>query len=663
MIEILLLGPLEVRDGERTIEVPRQKQRALLAALALDAGRVLSKNQLVDRLWGEQAPARAGHALENYVSQLRKLLGDGAIRTRAPGYVLEVEREQVDALRFERLAREGRPEEALALVRGSPLADVASEPFAAAEVARLEELELGAREELGEQQLRAGRHADAVLELERLVAAHPYRERLRSLLMLALYRSGRQADALAAYREAREALVEGLGIEPGEELQELERAILRQDAALRAPERARTAPAGGRPARKTVSVLYAVVPEARERDPEARDPARAVVERHGGRVEHVLGDALVAVFGVPAVREDDAARAVRAAEELGISAGVATGEVYVPGGVEPVAGEPLSSAEQLARSAGEGEVVLDETTRRLAGGRGLRFDSPLVGRARELSAIRDAFANAVHSGTCQLVTLVGPPGIGKSRLIADAASQLGDGAAVHVLDDDQDALQESIDRFRRTPALILCAARPEDSLPSAAVDSRTILLEPLGDEESGQLMDNLLGEADLPQIVRRYIVESAGGNPFFLEEFLASLIDRDVLQLQSGTWTTQELPSLAVPPTIHALLAARIDRLPHDERIALELASALGKPFAAETVAGLAPGELADEVPALLVLLARRDLLLPAPGGGYSFRHGLLRDAAYESIPKWTRAELHERLGEDEEASRLRAELDGMSDA
>jgi DNA-binding SARP family transcriptional activator len=668
MLELRLLGPLQVRDGGRTIEIRRQKQRALLAALALQAGRVVSKDRLVDHIWGEQATAGAGHTLENYVSQLRKLLGEALIVTRAPGYLLAVDPAQVDVVRFERLVNEQRPEEALALVRGSPLADVASEPFAAAEIARLEELELQAREQLLALRLEQGRQAESVPELERLVAAEPYRERLRALLMLALYRSGRQADALAAYRNAREALVEGLGIEPGEELQELERAILRQDPSLRGPSTAGAEPERlARPGRKTVTVLYALLPGGRRLDPEADDPrreaARALIERHGGRVEHVFGDALVAVFGVPSVREDDAARAVGAAERLGGRVGIATGEVFVPGGAEPVTGEPLALAEALAREAAEGEVRPAETTRRLAGGRGLRFDSPLVGRGRELAAIENAFEDAAEPGTCQLVTLVGPPGVGKSRLIAEAASRLGDAATVLVLDDEHDAVEDAIDRLRRTPALILCAGRPEGPLPSAAVDSRTIVLEPLGDEESGQLIDNLLGETDLPPIVRRYIVGAAEGNPFFLEEFLASLIDRDVLRLEGGTWTTQELPALAVPPTIQALLAARIDRLPADERLVLELASVVGRDFDAGKVAELAPEELREEVPALLALLGRRDLVLQTPDGGHSFRHLLLRDAAYESMPKRTRADLHERLGDGEQARRLRAELDGVSAA
>jgi DNA-binding SARP family transcriptional activator len=667
MLEVRLLGTLEVSDGERTIDIRRQKQRALLAVLALNAGRVVSKDRLADHLWGEHATAGAGHTLENYVSQLRKLLGDTLIVTRAPGYVLDVDPEQVDALRFERLVRDSQPEEALGLLRGSPLADVASEPFAAAEISRLEELEQSAREELISLRLAQGRHAEVVPELERLVAAAPYRERLRGLLMLALYRSGRQADALAAYRDAREALVEGLGIEPGEELQRLERAILQQDASLQAPT-PRDVPT--RPSRKTVTVLCALLPVA-PRDPEAvdraGDRARAIIERHGGRLEHAVGDAFVAVFGVPAVREDDAARAVRAAEELGGRAGIATGEVLVPGGEAPVAGEPVALAERLAREAADGEVRLSETARQLAGGRGLRFDSPLVGRERELAALNEALEAAAATGSCQLVTLVGPAGIGKSRLIEEFVSA-GSPEAVVLDDADWASVEAAVDRLRRSPALIVCAARPElfEEEPvwgGGKVNSRTIVLEPLDDKESEALMDNLLGEADLPPIVRRYIVGAAEGNPLFLEEFLASLIERDVLRLEGGTWTTQELPALAVPPTITALLTARIDRLPADERLALELASVEGRDFDADTVVALAPAELRDDVPALLGLLAQRDLVVPAGAGAYSFRHQLLRDTAYESIPKRTRADLLERLGRADEARKLRDELDGVSAA
>ena len=712
MLEVRLLGPLEVRDGERTIEIRRRKQRALLAVLALDAGRVLSRDRLVDRLWGERPPAGAGHALENYVSQLRKLLGPTAILTRAPGYVLDVGHDQVDVLQLERLVRERRPEEALALVRGAPLADVATEPFAQAEIARLEELELSAREELFALRLEQGRHAEALPELERLVATQPYRERLRGLLMLALYRSGRQADALAAYRDAREALVEGLGIEPGEELQELERAILRQDATLRAPETAPAppeTPRAPRPARKTVTVLFALLPEAAPLDPEAlgaardrsRELARTVVERHGGRVEQAAGDGVAAVFGLPAVREDDARRALRAAEELreelGARVGLSTGEVFA--GEGQVAGEPPAEAERLARAAAAGEIAVSETTRRLAAERGLRLDSPLVGRIRQLGALSDALAAAAADRTCQLVTVLGAAGVGKSRLLQEFLGRIGDEATVlrgcEGLDDGEasgdpvvlafDDLQtadaamleriESLaERSRGLPMLIVCNARPEllDERPAwggGMVNARTMLLEPLSEDESEQLMDNLLGESDLPSIVRRYVVGAAEGNPLFLEEFLASLIDRDVLRLEGGTWTTQELPSLAVPPSIQALVAARIDRLPDDERQVLELASVEGRRFREDTVVELAPDELREHVDSLLAVLVRRDLIQDDrdDARSFSFRHQLLRDAAYDSIPKLARADAHERLaallggsaGDDHraQAERLRADV------
>ena len=712
MLEVRLLGPLEVRDGERTIEIRRRKQRALLAVLALDAGRVVSRDRLVDRLWGERPPAGAGHALENYVSQLRKLLGPTAIQTRAPGYVLDVEPEQVDVLRLERLVRERRPEEALALVRGTPLADVATEPFAPAEIARLEELELAAREGVLETRLEQGRHAEALPELERLVVAQPYRERLRGLLMLALYRSGRQADALAAYRDAREALVEGLGIEPGEELQELERAILRQDAILRAPETAPAPPGtqrAPRPTRKTVTVLFAPLPETAGLDPEAlgaardreRELARAVVERHGGRVEQTAGDGVAAVFGLPAVREDDARRALRAAEELSeeldARVGLSTGEVFA--GEGQVAGEPPTEAERLARAAAAGEIAVSETTRRLAEERGLRLDSPLVGRTRQLGALSDALAAASADRTCQLVTVLGAAGVGKSRLLEEFLGRIGkeatvlrgsegldDGEAsggpvVLVFDDLQAAdaamlerIESLAERSRGVSMLIVCTARPEllDERPAwggGMVNARTMLLEPLGEDESEQLMDNLLGESDLPPIVRRYVVGAAEGNPLFLEEFLASLIDRDVLRLEGGTWTTQELPSLAVPPSIQALLAARIDRLPDDERQVLELASVEGRRFREDAVVELAPDELREHIDSLLAALVRRDLVQHGrdDARSFSFRHQLLRDAAYDSIPKLARADAHERLaallggsaGDDHraQAERLRAQL------
>src|SRR3954470_280929 len=236
-MELLLLGPIELRAGERSIAMGANKERAVLAMLALDAGRVVSADRLAEGLWGERLPASARKMVQQFVSHLRRALaGSGAeIITRGRGYELRLPGDDLDVVRFERLVGQRRPREALELWRGEPLADVADEPFAAGEIRRLEDLRLRARELAVAEDLAAGRHAEIVGELDALVAEHPLHEQFHGQRMLALYRSGRQADALEAYREARGALVEQLGIEPGPELQRLERDILEQAPRLEAP--------------------------------------------------------------------------------------------------------------------------------------------------------------------------------------------------------------------------------------------------------------------------------------------------------------------------------------------------------------------------------------------------------------------------------------------
>jgi predicted ATPase/DNA-binding SARP family transcriptional activator len=249
-MEFRILGPLEVLDGERVIAFEAAKQRALLAVLLLHANGVVPRERLIDELWGERPPATAAKVVQAYVSQLRRRLGRDAIATRGPGYLLRVDEDAVDATRFRRLVAEGRRlatsaeqepaahayRAALALWRGPALADVVVESFARNEIERLEEERLGALGDRIDCELALGRHEDVIPELETLVREHPLRERLRAQLMLALYRSGRQADALAAYQQARRTLAEELGLEPGGELQELERAILNHDPALRIRE-------------------------------------------------------------------------------------------------------------------------------------------------------------------------------------------------------------------------------------------------------------------------------------------------------------------------------------------------------------------------------------------------------------------------------------------
>jgi YVTN family beta-propeller protein len=236
-MDLRLLGPIEAAVEGRPVTLGPPKQRALLAMLALEAGRTVSADRLVDGLWGDDPPASAAKMVQLYVSQLRRLMdGNGAeIVTRGRGYELRMRPEDLDVVRFTRLLEDGHAREALSLWRGQALADLDGEPFAAAEIQRLEELRLRATERAIDDDLAAGRHAEVVAELDALVAAHPLRERLRAQRMLALYRAGRQSEALEAYREARRVLVEEIGVEPGAELQRLHRAILEQDPALDLP--------------------------------------------------------------------------------------------------------------------------------------------------------------------------------------------------------------------------------------------------------------------------------------------------------------------------------------------------------------------------------------------------------------------------------------------
>jgi DNA-binding SARP family transcriptional activator len=251
-MDFRILGSLEVRDGDVPLALGGPKQRALLALLLTRAGEVVPRERLIDELWAGAPPASADSVLQTYLSHLRKAIGREVIQTRPPGYAVELGPHELDLHLFERLveaAQESEPEqagtllrEALALWRGPPLADLSHEPFAQAEIARLEELRFVALEWRIEADLALGRHDQLVGELEALVSRYPLRERLRGLLMLALYRAGRQAEALEAYRAARRILVDELGIEPSQSLQELERAILRHDPSLESGAIARWTP-------------------------------------------------------------------------------------------------------------------------------------------------------------------------------------------------------------------------------------------------------------------------------------------------------------------------------------------------------------------------------------------------------------------------------------
>ena len=259
-LEFRVLGPLEMLVEGRPIEIVGSRQRALLTILLLRANEVVSRDRLIDDLWGEQPPETAPNALAALVARLRKALPPDVVLTRPAGYELRIERRALDLHRFESFVEEGSAalaagdpayasellHSALALWRGPPLADFAYEPFAQPATTRLEELRLVAIENRVEADLALARHLDVVGELQSLVSEYPLRDRLRAQLMLALYRSGRQAEALEAYRAGRRVFVEELGIEPSPALQDLEKAILRQDPSAAAPGAPRSSPSPAR---------------------------------------------------------------------------------------------------------------------------------------------------------------------------------------------------------------------------------------------------------------------------------------------------------------------------------------------------------------------------------------------------------------------------------
>ena len=508
-------------DEDRALALPGGKPRAVLALLLLRANEVVSADRIIDEIWGERAPGTAHTALHGYVSRLRKTLGPAAIATRPGGYAAVLAPDDLDFNRFTARLEEGRGliaveptraaaalREALACWRGPALADFAFEPFAQTEIVRLEELRIVALEERIEADLALGRHAGLTGELEALIARHPLRERLRGQLMVALYRSGRQAEALEAYTDARRALVDELGIDPGPALQRLEKAILSQDASLELP-RAEEPPAVPAPEPAASAVEVQVTPELRktvtvvfmdlvrstslweELDPEALhklmsryfETVAGVVTHHGGSVEKYIGDAVMAVFGIPALHEDDALRAVRAAAEvrgelgrlnaeletvwgvrLAVRTGVNTGEVIAGASSAEnalVTGDAVNVAARLEQVAEADEILIGEATWRLvrdavrvepagetelrgrtraarafrlvevlpgAPGLSRRLDAPLVGRELELAQLRQAFERTARERRPYLFTVLGAAGVGKSRLAQEFLATLDGGA-------------------------------------------------------------------------------------------------------------------------------------------------------------------------------------------------------------------------------------------
>ena len=473
-MDFRILGLLEVLDGGADVAPRRAQPRALLATLLLHPNELLTTDRLVEALWGETPPATADKALQGHVSVLRKALGHDRLITERGGYRLEVRTGELDADRFSAAVSAARAQptpvvraralaDALAAWRGEPLADLAGERFLHADIARLGTLRLTALEAWADAEVAAGNHVDVLAALERAVAEHPLSEGLRASLIRALYRAGRQSDALRTYREGRRLLAEELGIDPGAELQLLERQVLTQDPALDLPAHDAVA-ATPRQERKTVTVLVVEVMPASMSDPEdlereaqpALDRIQAVVEEVGGRAEPLFANAIVGMFGAPRAHDDDAFRAVRAAldllepqvgEDVKLRGGIETGEalVTIDGADVSITGQVLGAASRLQAMAPIGTILVGPVTRRAtegsieyASGDGsswspqrlrrteelVRPDPLFVGRADELGQLERIFARARDARSVQLVTITAEPGGGKSRLLRELRGRL-----------------------------------------------------------------------------------------------------------------------------------------------------------------------------------------------------------------------------------------------
>jgi len=494
-MKVRILGPLRLEDGGQQVTIGGVRQRAVLARLLLHANEVVPSEQLLVDLWGEDSPQSAANSLQAAISRLRRVLPPGRLVTRAPGYVLQIFPDELDVRQFERLLAEGRDAlaaraaaeaartlgQALSLWRGPPLADFRYEPFAQAEIARLEELYLTCLEERVEADLALGSAGALTAELQRLVSEHPMRERLRRQLMLALYRSGRQTEALEVYREFRSVLLDELGLEASPLLSELEAAILRHDPALAPASATVAAPLARRPVTVLCVLLHAASSSGGALDPETHEVVHGhtvasltpILERYGGRLAVSGGERLMGVFGVASVHEDDALRAARASlaardalageastplHRHGVSLacrfGLATGVALVTGsGPLGFAGDAGTEAVMLAEAADPGQILIGPQTHELAaaaieahsagpdrfvlcrahtGVRPLpvRLDAPFVGRGQEMRELEAACALAARERVTILVTVTGEAGLGKTRLVHEVAGRLSGQASV-----------------------------------------------------------------------------------------------------------------------------------------------------------------------------------------------------------------------------------------
>jgi DNA-binding SARP family transcriptional activator len=633
-MKFLILGPLEAFDGDRILALGGPKQRALLAMLLLHANEVVSSDRLIDALWGEVGSEDGAKALSVAVSRLRKLLepersrGEAArtLLTRPPGYVLRLGEDELDLHRFERLVADSRTadpatvaallSDALALWRGPPLADLAYESFAQAEIARLEESRLAALEHRIDADLALGRHDQVVAELEGLTAAHPLRERLHGQLMLALYRSGRQAEALESYRTARTVLVEELGIEPGRRLRELHQAILQQDPGLD--------------------------PKAPEETPAPRR-GRAFVGRGSELAELVAGldDAFASRGRLFLVEGEPGIGKSRLAEELAEDAhargaAVLVGRCWEAGGapaywpwtqsLRAYVRETDAAALGAELGAGASELVqiVPDLRQRFPD---LPPPSPLDpegARFRLFEATAEFLRNAGESRPIVLVL--------DDLHAADAPSLL--------------LLRFLARELASTRLLVLGAYRNVDPVPGHPLTemlaevarepvTRRVSLGGLSEPEVGEYLELTASEMASPQLVAA-VHGQTQGNPLFVGEIVR------LLSIEGARSESPDESRLTIPQSVRDVIARRLTHLSHESNRLLVLASVLGREFELEVLArlgGVSDDELLEWLDEAIDARVVSDV--PGSPGRLRFAHVLIRDTLYDGLTSARRLRLH----------------------
>src|SRR6266550_146559 len=611
-MEFRILGPLEVLSDGQALDLGGQKQRALLALLLLEANKPVSRDRLIDALWEEEPTATAQKAIQVYVSQLRKLLGKERLLTRAPGYLLHAEADELDLTHFRRLQSEGKQRDALALWRAPALAEFAELRFAQTEIARLEELRLACLEERLDADLAEGRQAELVGELEALVRDYPLRERLRELLLLALYRSGRQAEALAAYQDARTALVDELGIEPGKALRELHQAILRQDPAL---ERL----AADEPPTEAGRGVFV------GREAEFAQLAAGLDDALAGRGR------LVFLVGEPGIGKSRLAdELTRRARQRGVQ--VLVGRCWEAGGAPAYwpwvqslrsyirEAEPEALRSELGTGGAELAQILPELRTivpELPEPGSIDADSA---RFRLFEATAEFFRNASRIRPLLLIL--------DDLHAADAPSLL--------------LLQYLARELGSTRMLLLGAFRDVDPTPAHALASMLvevarepvttrISLTGLSEHDVAEYVQLAASELATPELIAT-LHEETDGNPLFVGETVR------LLALEGR---------IAIPQSVRDVISRRLAHLGDECNRVLALASVLGREFALDALARLS-GVSEDELLETLdeAMSARVVSDVPGGAGRLRFAHVLIRDTMYEGLTTARRVRLHRLAAE-----------------